>query len=228
MKTRVLFILVSAVLFISFYGFSAVVKNGFFNQINFDFTVRLQDNIPSKMDEIFEDAGFLVSPTVSIFLCLFITILYFSGNRFKKIYPGALLIPLLFSLMIGAEMYGKSKVESPAPPFFMIKNPITIFPKYHVQEEYSYPSGHASRSLFFAVLFSYYFLRIKKKLFFLFVTGISIVSVTTISIGKVYLGHHWLTDIIGGWIISLAFISLCIPLLQAGMDRTYFFRIKTL
>lgn len=190
-----------------FYNFSVQVKNERFKQINFDTTVRLQDNIPARFEEPIEDLGFFISPVPSLIWIAVLTLFALISIPKKKIYPAALLLPFFFGLMIGAEIIGKSRVESPAPPFFMLKNPTTLFPKYHVQEEYSYPSGHAARSLFFAGIVSWLLRRSgNKKIWLLGTFGLAGV-VLVISLGKVYLGHHWLSDILGGWLIALACLS---------------------
>lgn len=218
MKKNIIYIFLSLLFLVLFYVFSLSVKNEIFSQINFDFTVKLQDNIPSRMDEVFEDSSFLVSPILSIFWSILFTLLFLFDIKHKKIYLGALLIPVLFALLVGIEIYGKLKVESPAPPFFMIKNPTTIFPKYHVQEEYSYPSGHASRSFFFSGLLSYFFWKHKNRYFFLVTTTSLGIFTVIISFGKIYLGHHWITDIIGGWILSMSVLLLCFFALQKGIN----------
>jgi membrane-associated phospholipid phosphatase len=182
------------------------VKQERFKQINFDTTVRLQDNIPARFDEPLEDLSFFVSPVLSLVWVSVLTLLSLINLKEKKLYLGALLIPVFFALMITGEIVGKARVESPAPPFFLLKNPTTIFPRYHVQEDYSYPSGHAARLLFFAGIVSYLLWRTKKRTFFVICTTVALAIVLVMSLGKVHLGHHWLSDIVGGWIIALAFL----------------------
>jgi undecaprenyl-diphosphatase len=204
-------------IFLVFYVFSVFVKHEIFSQMNFDFTVKLQGNIPERFDEIIEEVAFFVSPFISIFLVGLLTLYAGIDIRKKMIYPGALLIPLFFALMIGIEIFGKVRVESPGPPFFMIKNPTTIFPTYFVQEAYSYPSGHAARALFiFGTFCLVSFRSWNKKVVAILVAALSGI-ILTISLGKVHLGHHWLSDIIGGWIIASAFLVLLVPFLFYGI-----------
>jgi undecaprenyl-diphosphatase len=205
MKFRLFFFALSVVFFVLFYLFSWQVKQERFQRINFDTTVRLQDNTPPRFVELFEDLAFFVSPAMSVGFVGVLTGIAFASRlmRWK-----ALLIPLAFGALVGAELYGKQTVESPAPPYFMIKNPTTIFPRYHVQEQYSYPSGHAARSVFLsgvASIIAYQY--IKKKFFFFLFSFFCFLFSVLISIGKMYLGHHWLSDIVGGWMIACAFLS---------------------
>ncbi|MFQ5788093.1 MAG: phosphatase PAP2 family protein, partial [Thermodesulfobacteriota bacterium] len=62
-------------------------------------------------------------------------------------------IPIGFALIILGELYGKSVVHHPSPYFFLLKNPeIATFPKYYIHSEFSYPSGHAARVSYIALL----------------------------------------------------------------------------
>ena len=119
----------------------------------------------------------------------------------------ALVIPLAFGLMTLAEIYGKSVVHHPAPPYFLLKNPSSVFPKYYVWENFSYPSGHAARAMFLATVL--YILTKKRAR-----VGIALaIYVSLISLSRVYLGHHWLSDVIGGTLLGSGSGLLTIPLL---------------
>lgn len=209
MKLRIFFLVLSVLSLIVFYLFSVQVKKERFKQINFDTTVRLQHKLPERFDEIFEDLAFFVSPAISSGLVILLTVIALVSFKQKRMHPTALIIPLAFLLLVGVEVYGKDRVESPAPPFFMIKNPTTLFPKYHVIDQYSYPSGHAARALFVAgVTGLLIWKKIRNRLFFpLAIIGL-LSLVLLISIGKIHLGQHWLSDILGGWILASAFLFL--------------------
>lgn len=187
-----------------FYGFSREVKKGFFKQTDFNFTVRIQDRMPKRFDEVWEDAAFFVTPVFSVVFVGLLTIVAFRRGKFR-----AILIPLLFGLLVMGEIYGKSVVHHPAPPFFMIKNPTTIFPKYYINEQFSYPSGHTARAAFLGIVFSsllitHSSLRKKKKLCRVLSLGI-VGYICMVAIGRIYLGHHWLSDIIGGGLLGSGF-----------------------
>ena len=205
MLQRKHFLIAGFALLVLFYLFSAQVKKGRFQQLNFDTTVRLQDKMPKRFDSYWEDITFFAEPGPSIVIALGLTAVASYDLKKKKFRPGAVSILFLFGLVVFAEIYGKAKVESAAPPFFMLKNPTTIFPKFFVQEQYSYPSGHAARSLFFGITTFYLAWRYTKKWQNLAVVGLIVGGcVAVISVGKVYLGQHWLSDIIGGYLLALA------------------------
>lgn len=207
MKRLHLLLLGLALLF-SFTIFSRYIKRGGMKDLDFTVTVKVQERIDNSSrlrltrltGEIMEGSSFLASPIISIIAIIFITFITFIKR--KRFRAAALLIFIAFGLMTIAEIYGKSVVHHPAPPFFMLKNPTTIFPKYQVLEDYSYPSGHAARAIFLGITFYSYFIlhnslfkRKKMKV----MTTIGIMSyISLISISRIYLGHHWLSDVMGG------------------------------
>ena len=78
----------------------------------------------------------------------------------------------------------------------MIKHPTSFFPANYVNEQYSYPSGHAARAVFLAILLGF---TMKKRVWIMVSL---ILFVILISLSRIYLGHHWLSDVIGGLILG--------------------------
>lgn len=199
---RLHLVILAISLLLSFTLFSRYVKSGGMKEFDFAVTVKLQERIDNSSrlrlarltGEIMEGATFLASPLVSSIAVLSITLVTYIKR--KKWRVTALVILLAFGIMTIAEIYGKSVVHHPAPPFFLLKNPTTVFPKYYVWEDYSYPSGHAARAMFLSVLL---FFTMKRRVKAAFGLGIFIVL---ISISRIYLGHHWLSDVIGGSLLG--------------------------
>lgn len=205
MKFHIKCIIVGCLFLLVFTWYSQFVKRGGGKNIDFAVTVKIQERIDKSsrlrlarlVGEVMEGSTFFASPLMTTVGILIITIL--AGLKRKKYRFMVLLIPLLFGLLTLGEMYGKSVVHHPAPPFFMLKNPATVFPKYYILEDFSYPSGHVARAVFFA--FTALFL-IKKKLLIGIVLGIYI---GLVGLSKVYLGHHWFSDIVGGLLLGGGF-----------------------
>lgn len=206
MKKKYRIISIALVLLASFYLFSKFVRAGGMEARDFAITVKVQDrmnrHVGTRFDGLFEDIGFFASPIFSSIAVVGITILMFiKMKRLRKVF--VLIIPLAFGLLVYGEIYGKSVVHHPAPQFFMIKNPTTIFPKYYINEEYSYPSGHAARAVFIGVLVSSVMYQVsRKKRQNLIVISIAILYGVAVSVSRIYLGHHWMSDVIGGWLLG--------------------------
>jgi len=210
---RLHLLLLGLALLLSFTIISRFIKRGGLKEIDFAVTVKLQERIDtssrlrlaSLTGDVMEGSSFLASPLVSVIAITIITVITFIKR--KKYRTAALVIPIIFGLMTLAEIYGKSVVHHPAPPFFLLKNPTTVFPKYYVWENFSYPSGHAARAIFLAILL---FFVVKRRVW---VMVTLVLFVILISISRIYLGHHWLSDVIGGLILGSGSGLLTIPLL---------------
>lgn len=69
---------------------------------------------------------------------------------------------------------------------------------------YSYPSGHAAVSVvMYGLLAIYVYQNVKNKKLKYFLLSICIIFPIVISLSRVYLGTHYMTDIIGGWLVGL-------------------------
>jgi len=200
-----------------FTGFSKEVKHGTFGAIDFATTVKIQDRMPRRFDELWEDAAFFVTPMPSVVLVGVLTIVGFVVADSTKRRLAVFMIPLLFGFMILAEVYGKSVVHHPAPPFFMIKNPTTVFPRYYINEQFSYPSGHTARAVFLGgIVFGIASMVLGRRKTMLVMVG-SIAYCLIVAIGRIYVGHHWLTDIIGGVLLGGGFFLVSL----GGLFNTY-------
>jgi membrane-associated phospholipid phosphatase len=220
-NTHILLLSFGFILLISFYQCSRMARDGFLKDADFAVSIKIQERIDgssrlrlaSIVGDVMEGSTFLASPELSIVFVGFLTLIALIDIKQKKIRLRALLIPILFALLVMGEIYGKSVVHHPAPPFFMIKNPTTIFPKHYINEQFSYPSGHVARAVFLGITcYSLFFIHnslFKRRTHVLVAVGI-ICYILIVSISRIYLGHHWLSDVIGGILLgsSLGVINI--------------------
>lgn len=215
---RLSHLFIGILLLVSFAGFSKYVKQGHMRDVDFVTTVKLQNKIPARFDQLWDDGAILADPIVSSLVVLVITGWAFvRAKGGKKIWVG--IIPLAFLALTLSEIYGKTSLPHAGPPFFLVKHPTTIFPKFHVLEPYSYPSGHAARITFVgSVLLG--ILWIQKKHFpkKYILSAIVLSYVAFIYVSRIYLGHHWASDIIGGILLGSAFGLLVLFSTQKTSD----------
>lgn len=98
---------------------------------------------------------------------------------------------------------GKTVVGRVRPPLADAVPPFETSP--------SFPSGHALNSTVIAGLVAYLVLRrLESRLARVATIVLAAGWAIAIGLSRVFLGHHWLTDVIFGWILGLAWLSLVV------------------
>lgn len=206
MPRRYVFFLTGVALFFLFVFFSYLVHKNIFMHTDFDMTVRLQDNISRRFDELFSFFSIVGNAEVMGVILLVLVILL------RKVFTGIVLLGsfVIFHLF---ELYGKIFVNHPPPPEFMLRTHYPFqFPAFTVREEFSYPSGHSGRTTFVCIVALFLLWKSKR----LPLTAKWVLTVllgafaVTMYVSRIYLGEHWTTDVIGGILLAggLALLGL--------------------
>lgn len=106
----------------------------------------------------------------------------------------------LLLTVIGKELVGRARppIEAAIPP---------------LEHSPSFPSGHTLNAIVIAGIVCYLMLHWfrTRGVRTLWVILMAVYAVT-MGLSRVYLGHHWLTDVVVGWLIGLAWIAVVITL----------------
>lgn len=191
----------SGITFLSFIYYSYLVSKEKFVQWDFDMTVKFQDHLPRRVDYPFSILSLLGSVEVTgiIWTVIFF---YLIIRKFWLAATSMMLLPIALFI----ELFGKIFVLHPAPPHLFYRGQIDFnFPSNFVHTDYSYPSGHMTRTAFLiAFAITYIYLR-KSASVQILAIPILLGILAAMAVSRIYLAEHWSTDVIGGTLIGLSF-----------------------
>jgi undecaprenyl-diphosphatase len=193
--------LLSIVIAVAFILFSYAVAKESWQQIDFDSMVKLQDKISGRFDQLFSYFSLIGSAEVTIGFCLLLAVLSFLRRRWLAVFGWLMIIPAT-----AVEVLGKLTIFHPGPPVFFHRSLLpTSMPSFYVHTDYSYPSGHMTRTIFIITVFILVVLFSTRNIIpRLFILISLVVLGFLMGLTRVYLGEHWLSDVLGGGLLGLS------------------------
>lgn len=127
--------------------------------------------------------------------------------------------PLLFLLTLPLEILLKFTLAQPVPGAGLYRKTIR-YALMGLSTMQSFPSGHATRTAFMTVLAGYLlfrcFGRTRALMPVLALTGLALVS----GWSRIYLGYHWPTDVVGGFLLGGGIAAIAIAVLSPARLRS--------
>ncbi len=175
-----------------------------------DYIVSFDDNIYNIIFNIrnnFFDNFFKIITTFGntiTILCITIALLVFLSQKERYIAGTTILLTVLLNQAL------KYILQRPRPNHMRLIN----------QGGYSFPSGHAMISIAVYGFLIYFVAKKVKKMYLKYFT-ISILIILTLGIGisRIYLGVHYPSDVLAGYILSLMILIIVINVIDQEKEK---------
>ncbi|GAA2089449.1 hypothetical protein GCM10009840_30040 [Pseudolysinimonas kribbensis] len=162
-----------------------------------DVAIRLRSPLANSIVTGYTDiAGPIGMPVIAV-----VAILVLSLRR--RSWTPAILIAAAGLGSLAMTIGGKDIIDRDRPPLIDAVRPFEFSP--------SFPSGHTLNATVIAGVVAY-LLVLRQQTLAARTLTIAVAAVFAVSIGlsRVYLGHHWFTDVLAGWALGLAWLALVV------------------
>ena len=165
-----------------------LVKNNLLNQFENWMYYGITKNMNTNLTQIVKIITHIGDAVAVIAICLILFIVPKTRNKIA--------IPVLIVVVSSAllNIILKNIISRPRPNILRIVE----------ETSFSFPSGHAMTNMtlyMMLILFTLKYISNKTLKYFIVITFTALI--TLIGISRVYLGVHYITDIIGGWLLGM-------------------------
>ena len=201
MHIRLLLVLSSLLVFAIFTIFSYSVAKEVWQQIDFDITVKIQDRVSREHDELFSYFSFLGSAEVTVGIIAFLSLSSLIRRKILATLGWSLIVPATI-----VEVAGKLFIFHPSPPVLLQRSIIeTHLPSFYIHTNFSYPSGHMTRTAFIVTVLTLLVIFSKRNSANKLILSGGLLSIIVLmAFTRVYLGEHWLSDVLGGGLLGIS------------------------
>ena len=89
------------------------------------------------------------------------------------------------------------------------------------ESSYSFPSGHSMMStVFYGLIIYFVFKNIQNRKLKVFLSSLLSIIIILVGISRIYLGVHYSTDVLGGFILGIIYLFVFIKLLHKYENKT--------
>ena len=151
----------------------------------------------------------LGSTVPMVIIGLVITAVLFASTHARTVWVLMLVAAagsVVFTL-VGKPAFGRTRppLSSAVPPY---------------EQSFSLPSGHTLNSTVVTGMLAYLTVVFVSRVW-VRVAAVAAATAWSLAMGlsRVYLGHHWLSDVVFAWLVGLAWLALLITVHQAMLER---------
>jgi len=178
-----------------------IVKSEPMVQVDMAFTDWLFQGRVSALSTLFYGLTALGSQYVTIGLGVLVSAWFINQKRWRN-------LVILWLLMAGVGLFvqlGKREFNRPRPPEIA----------YYSVSGFSFPSGHSATAMTLYGLLGYWWMRRLRKTRSRVWVGIGAATlVLLVGFSRIYLGVHYLSDVLGGYLLGICWLIIGITLTE--------------